>query len=297
MRAARKKIQKIPQVSLIITRALSEDIGGGDMTTASLIDKKTKIKAEIISKQNNIVVCGLNIVRDVFRQLDPDVKFSPRVKEGSFLRNKQTICELNGNAYAILCGERVALNFLGRLSGIATKTFGLTQKINRFKTKILDTRKTTPGLRQLEKYAVKTGGGYNHRLGLFDQVLVKDTHIAMIKNLNGKCGINDIVAQVRKKVKSKTIVEIEVSDLNEFKEAISAAPDIIMLDNMNCNQMKKAVLMRNKLNKKIKIEASGNINEQTLVDVAKCGVDYISLGMLTHSVNCADFSLKIKSIC
>ncbi|MFH1062648.1 MAG: carboxylating nicotinate-nucleotide diphosphorylase [Candidatus Omnitrophota bacterium] len=294
MRSIKRKPQVVSDISMIVSNALSEDIGAGDITCYAVIDNDLIIKADIFAKEKEIVVCGLEIVKEVFAQIDRKVKIKFNVLEGSFLTAKKSICTITGPAASILKGERTALNFLGRLSGIATQTRKITQKIKKYKARVLDTRKTTPGLRILEKYAVKTGGGENHRFGLFDQVLIKDNHIQIMRNVAQSADLCDIINQVRKKVAKGTIIEIEVSSLAELKDALRGKPDIIMLDNMNVNSMKNAVGFRNKLNKQIKLEASGNVTEKTIESIAGCGVDFISLGALTHSVKCIDFSLKTK---
>jgi nicotinate-nucleotide pyrophosphorylase (carboxylating) len=192
-----------------------------------------------------------------------------------------------------LRAERTALNFLGRLSGIATKTRLVVEKVGGSQVKILDTRKTTPGLRELEKYAVRVGGGYNHRFGLYDQVLIKDNHIKICRDAASDCDVGSLVARAKKQVSSRTLVEIEVKNLNELVSALKAGPQSIMLDNMPIAQMRKAVMLRDVHNKEVKLEASGNITEANIAGVARCGVDFISLGALTHSVICADFSLNV----
>jgi nicotinate-nucleotide pyrophosphorylase (carboxylating) len=288
------KKQVISDVSLIISNALAEDIQSGDITCRSVFKGNPDITAKIFSKQSNIVICGLNVLKEVFSQIDSKIKISFKVKEGSFLKSKRLICVLSGPAKSILKAERTALNFLGRLSGIATKTHKITQKIRKYKAKVLDTRKTTPGLRLLEKYAVSIGGGINHRFGLFDQVLIKDNHIQIIKNHSQFNSLCDMIKSVRSQVPLGTKIEIEVDNLEQFKDVIRANPDIVMLDNMNCKKMKQAVAIRNQANKNIKLEASGNISEKNIEKIAACGVDLISIGGLTHSIECVDYSLKLN---
>lgn len=280
------------EISRLITNALAEDIKGGDITTDSLIPGKKRIQAKIICKESNVVVCGIAVVREIFRAIDKNIRFKTRIKDGDRIDKMSVVCLIEGPARGILKGERTALNLLGRLSGIATLTHQLVKRIQRTGVKILDTRKTTPGLRILEKYAVRTGGGYNHRFGLFDQVLIKDNHLKILKlDYNGDFGI--IIQKARSKTKNKKIIEVEVRDFKELESALKTSADVILLDNMKPQQLKKAVALRNKLNGKIKLEASGNINQTNILNIARCGVDFISLGMLTHSVKCVDFSLKV----
>ena len=292
MRLNKKTSPVLSDISMIVSNALAEDIGWGDITCAAVIDQDVIIQADIFAKEKNIVVCGLELIKEVFRQIDQKIKVKFNVSEGTYLNAKKLICTIIGPAGSILKGERTALNFLGRLSGIATKTRKISQLIKKYKAVILDTRKTTPGLRVLEKYAVKTGGGTNHRFGLFDQVLIKDNHIQILRNVSGCADLCDMIIQVREKTAKGVKIEIEVTSLAEFKDAMQGKPDIIMLDNMSIEQMKQAVNLRNKANKQILLEASGNVTEKTIKGIAACGVDFISLGALTHSVQCVDFSLK-----
>jgi len=292
MRSKNKKTT--PAIALLVARALTEDIGDGDVTSLALIKKNLSIHAEIVSKQGNIVICGLGIIREVFRQLDKRIKVLSSVRDGNFIKKPSSICRITGPAQAILNGERTALNFLGRLSGIATKTKNLADKCKPYKVKILDTRKTTPCLRILEKYAVRMGGGYNHRLGLFDQVLIKDNHIKIMRDSLDRPTITKIIKRAKEKTQCKKVIEVEVKNIQELRQALKAGPDIIMLDNLGLSEIRKAVTIRNAFNPDIKLEASGNINEQNIVKIARCGVDFISLGMLTHSVNNVDFSLNVK---
>jgi len=294
MSSKKKNKKTTPEVSLLIASALTEDIGDGDITSLALIKKNLSINAEIVCKQGGIVICGLGIVREVFRQLDKRIKVLNFVRDGDIIKKPLSICRITGPAQAILNGERTALNFLGRLSGIATKTKNLADKCKPYKVKILDTRKTTPCWRMLEKYAVRMGGGYNHRLGLFDQVLIKDNHIMIMRGCLNRLTITKIIKQAKEKTHGKKVIEVEVKNIQELKQALKAGPDIIMLDNFGLSGIRKAVTIRNVFNPGIKLEASGNINEQNIVKIAKCGVDFISLGMLTHSVDNADFSLNVK---
>lgn len=294
MRLNKNKTQVLTEVSMIVSNALAEDIGNGDITCEYTLDEKVRIKALISSKESNVVVCGLEVIKEVFRQVDQKTKVIAHVKEGTQLMGKTEICTVTGEASSVLKAERTALNFLGRLSGIASAARILADKIKKNKAQILDTRKTTPGLRVLEKYAVKTGGGSNHRTGLFDQVLIKDNHLRILKKNASGLALCDIIKKIRKKGPLQTIIEIEVTSLGELKDALMGEPDIIMLDNMNLRSMKKAVNLKNKVNSHIKLEASGNITQKNIKSVAECGVDFISIGAMTHSVKCVDFSLNVK---
>ncbi|MBU1042935.1 MAG: carboxylating nicotinate-nucleotide diphosphorylase [Candidatus Omnitrophica bacterium] len=294
MRSSKKNTQVLSDISIIVSNALAEDIGSGDITCAAVIAQDVIMQADIYLKEKNIVVCGLEMIKEVFSQIDQKVKVKFNVAEGAYLTAEKSICTIIGPAISILKGERTALNFLGRLSGIATKTQKISQLIKKYKAIVLDTRKTTPGLRILEKYAVKTGGGANHRFGLFDQILIKDNHIQIMRDVSGYVNLSDMIKQVRKKTAKQVKLEIEVTSLAEFKDAIQGKPDIIMLDNMNIIQMKQAVSLRNKTNKRVLLEASGNVTEKNIAGIAACGVDFISLGSLTHSFRCIDFSLKTK---
>lgn len=273
----------------LIRRALREDAANNDVTTNSLIPKHHVSEAIIIVKEE-AVVCGLRAVEHVFKLLDPRIRFQVIRKDGSKVKRNTVVAKLRGKTRAILTGERVALNFLGYLSGIGTDTQKFVQKIRHTKVKILDTRKTTPGLRILEKRAVKSGGGHNHRPDLSELVLIKDNHRdACYPHLS----IPEAIKRARRRTK-KTI-EIEVDTLKQFKEALSADPDMILLDNMSCAQMRKAVAIAQKLPHKRRpiLEASGGITLRNVEKVARTGVDCISIGSLTHTHNGIDVSLEL----
>ena len=278
---------KSPDTKYIIKRALREDIGKQDITTATIIPKNKYAKAILLAKEN-CVICGLGIAKEVFKTQDKNIKFKAQVLEGQKIKKGKIIARIFAKAQSILIAERVALNFLNLLSGIATKTRAYVDKVKPYKVKILDTRKTIPGLRELEKYAVRIGGGFNHRLRLDEMILIKDNHLKVTKGY-----------QRLLKVTKGYLVEIEVKNLREFKEAIKAKPDIIMLDNMNPKNIRQAVKIRNSQlptpNSKLptKLEASGRINLKNVKNIAATGVDMISIGELTHSVNSADISLEI----
>ncbi len=266
--------------SNIFKKALAEDIGKKDITTASLIPKRKKISAVILAKEKQAVICGLSVAGDVFKLQDKQITFKSRFKDGQLIKKSDNVAEIFGPAHSILTAERVALNFLSLLSGIATKTRKFVDKIRPYKVKIMDTRKTYPGLRGLEKYAVRIGGGYNHRFKLDEMFLIKDNHLKIIGGIDKLRGF-------AKRYK----VEIEVKNLREFKTALRLNPDIIMLDNMKATDMKKAARLRKAT--KPKLEASGNISLNNVREIAATGVDFISVGELTHSTQAVDFSLKV----
>ncbi|NLB88369.1 MAG: carboxylating nicotinate-nucleotide diphosphorylase [Syntrophomonadaceae bacterium] len=267
----------------LIKNALAEDIGHGDITTNSLISDDEVMTGIFIAKANGVIV-GLDVAKAVFAYLQPDIEFIPEKKDGDLIEKGDVIATVKGRARTLLTGERLALNFMQRLSGIATKTRKMVELIKYQKAEIVDTRKTTPGLRVLEKYAVKMGGARNHRFGLYDGVMIKDNHIAAVG------GIQRAVSTVRSKIPHTIKIEVEVENLEQLQEALEAQVDIIMLDNMDIETMKQAVAIANG---KVLLEASGGINEETIVEVAKTGVDFISIGALTHSAPALDISFKI----
>ena len=271
----------------MIRRALDEDIGAGDITTEALFPKPKTIQAVIIAGGEG-VLCGITIIMAAFVMRNSKIKFMPLAMDGERIRPEQQIAYIEGDAKAILSAERTALNFLSRLSGISTFTAQFVEAVRPYKAKIMDTRKTTPGLRLLEKYAVKTGGGTNHRLGLHDQVLIKDNHLVAL-------GYDwNAVARVMGSSRGRKIkVEVEVQDLRQFKEAIRLNPDIIMLDNMGLKEIKAAAAMRDDGHYELKLEVSGGVNPKNVKRIASTGVDMISIGALTHSVKALDFFLEI----
>ncbi len=267
-------------VKTLIKMALREDIESGDITTDAVVDKERNAKAEIIVKGEGIVA-GLPLAQIVYDVMDKRVKLKMLVKDGAYVKSGTRIAEIYGNARSILSGERLVLNFIQRMSGIATLTAEFVKKVKGTKAKILDTRKTIPLWRGADKYAVLAGGGQNHRFGLFDAVLIKDNHLKFMS-------IADAVKKCRETGKP---VEVEVKDLSEAKEAVSAGADRILLDNMSLKAMKEAVKLCRKSG--ILTEASGGITLKNVKDVAKTGVDYISVGELTHSPRALDVSLEI----
>lgn len=269
----------------LIKNALAEDISHGDITTNSLISDDETMTGIFYAKAEGVVV-GLEVAKAVFAYLQPDIEFIAEKKDGDEIEKGDVIATVKGSAKTLLTGERLALNFMQRLSGIATKTRKMVELIKYQKAEIVDTRKTTPGLRVLEKYAVKMGGARNHRFGLYDGVMIKDNHIAAVG------GIKKAVSSVRSQIPHTIKIEVEVENLEQLTEALEAQVDIIMLDNMDIETMKKAVVMANG---KVLLEASGGINEETIVEVAKTGVDFISVGALTHSASALDISFKIEA--
>ncbi|AGK99876.1 carboxylating nicotinate-nucleotide diphosphorylase [Desulfoscipio gibsoniae] len=270
----------------IIDRALAEDIGPGDLTTNSIVPGDINVVGYIKAKQNG-VIAGLSVARAVFRRLDADLQYIPLVAEGARVSAGDVLVQLNGRARTVLTGERLALNFLQRLSGIATVTAGLVEMVRDYPVRIVDTRKTTPGLRQLEKHAVRVGGGHNHRLGLFDAVLIKDNHIRVAG------GIKQAVERARSQVPHTTKIEVETEDLEGVREALAAGADIIMLDNMDPSTMAQAVGL---VSGRAIVEASGGISVDTIQSVAATGVDIISVGALTHSAAALDISLDVGEL-
>jgi len=283
------------QVELV----LAEDIGPGDITTLATIEQ-APATAEIIAKSDG-VMAGLPVVATVFEKLDENVEMKPSGGDGDRFEKNTTVLSLEADSHAILVGERTALNFLGHLSGIATLTSQFVRKVSGTGVKILDTRKTTPGLRYLEKYAVACGGGANHRFGLYDMALIKDNHITAAGS------ITEAVEKMRRFLEKEDYrkeylidpkditIEVEVVDEDQLREAIAAGVTRILLDNQSVPQLEKMVALARSLSEKVKLEASGNVNLDNVRTIAESGVDFISIGALTHSAAASDFSLRIVS--
>lgn len=307
----------LDEVKPLVKLALAEDVGSGDITTKATVPAGVKAKGRIVAKEKG-VISGLEVAELVFKMLESriprrtstvksqtHVRFRTKVKDGDKVEKGQVVAEVAGPAGIILTAERTALNFLQRLSGIATFTAEFVERVKPYKVKIMDTRKTTPGWRVLEKYAVSSGGGCNHRAGLYDGVLIKDNHIqinkcsgAPVLRLKKKREIpviGEIIELARKKVSRGMRVEIEVKNFRELKEAVRARADIIMLDNMNIKQMKKAVETVHTLitGRSPLLEASGGVNLDNVKKIAKTGVDMISIGALTHSAKGLDINMEI----
>ena len=263
-----------------VDAALAEDIGTGDIS-AQLIPLDTTARAKIYSRQE-ATLCGTPWVDEIFRRLDPNIAISWQVEEGQQVAKDQCLVEIAGNARALLSGERTALNFLQTLSGVATVCRHYAGLVSSTKVKLLDTRKTLPGLRIAEKYAVTIGGCFNHRIGLYDAFLIKENHI-------NACGSIAATVRAARELAPGKSVEVEVENLNELEQALEAKADIIMLDNFSVDDMRVAV---KRTNKQAKIEASGGINEQTLLSIAKTGVDYISIDTITKDCKAVDLSMR-----
>jgi nicotinate-nucleotide pyrophosphorylase (carboxylating) len=269
------------KVDLIIENTLEEDLGSGDITTDAIFSVDETCEALIIGKEEGIIA-GIPIAERVFQKLDPEVTVTQKLKDGEHVNPGDEILVIKGSIHAVLSGERLSLNLLQRMSGIATATSKYVAAISGYRTRILDTRKTAPGLRVLDKYAVSIGGGCNHRFGLYDAVLIKDNHIDFAGN------ISNAVEIVRSKYQSKFKVEVETSTLDEVREALKAGADIIMLDNMTVEMMEEAVRI---INGKSITEASGGITLDTIGQIADTGVDFISVGAITHSSPALDIGL------
>ena len=270
-------------VERIVRASLEEDLGSGDITTDAIIDPKVMGKASVIAREE-LVLAGLPVFKMVFLELSSEFEFEDYFNEGDLVPKDGSVGLITGPFSLLLKGERTALNFLQRMSGIATVTRQYAEKVKSFKARVLDTRKTVPGLRWLDKYAVRVGGGVNHRFGLFDGILIKDNHIAAVGS------ITKAVTLARQNAPHTVKVEVEVEDLAGVKEALQAGADAILLDNMAPGQIREAVVLANT---KAVLEASGGINLETIEEVAKTGVDLISVGALTHSARAADLSLEI----
>ncbi|MCH8157165.1 MAG: carboxylating nicotinate-nucleotide diphosphorylase [Nitrospinae bacterium] len=269
------------QIDRLIESALQEDLGSGDITTRGTVDDKLVYEAEVVARES-MVVCGLGIFKSVFTRLDAGVTFPEQpFKDGDTVSPGAVVLKLKGRAVALLEGERVALNILQRLCGIATQTRRFVDHAG--SVEVLDTRKTTPGLRVFEKYAVRCGGGKNHRFGLFDAILIKDNHI------KAAGGIGPAVERVRSKGGSGKTVEVEAVDLGEVKEALDAGADTIMLDNMQLDAIREAVRV---IDGKARIEVSGRVTLDRLEALSQTGIDCVSVGALTHSPQAADISMN-----
>lgn len=276
-----EKVLKSAEV--LFELAYAEDIGDGDITTNNLIPPE-QIKTAVLTAKAEGVIAGLPVAEMVFRKFDPEIEWNEKIPDGAVVNTGDVLAEFRGNYRALLTGERKALNFLQRLSGIATYAAKCMKEAEGHNVEILDTRKTLPGYRYLDKYAVRMGGASNHRFGLYDMVMIKDNHIRIAG------GIKEAVEAIRSKIPKSIKIEVETSNLEQVQEAIDADVDIIMLDNMSSKLMKEAVRM---INGKAKIEASGNMTLKRIRKVASTGVNYISIGALTHSVKALDISQRI----
>ena len=274
-------------VSKLIKNALQEDVKTGDITTKATISKSKKAIAKFLVKAEGIIA-GLEIAKAVFKQVDPKIKFEIKINDGSIVKYGDVVAIVSGKAQSLLTAERTALNFLQRMSGIATAANTYAEKVKHTKTKVIDTRKTIPGLRALDKLAVKLGGCSNHRIGLYDMFLIKDNHIEVSGSITKAV---EACVMYNKKHKKKFKIEVETKNLKEVEEALTTKADVIMLDNFDIEEMKIAVKL---INGKCKVEASGGVNLETVKLIAETGVDFISIGALTHSVKALDISLEIE---
>ena len=265
---------------------LNEDVGSGDITTENIIPQQAKTVGLIQAKQRGIVA-GINVAGLVFTTLAPDIEFTPMVEDGDEVEPHTVLAKIEGDAHVILTGERLALNLLQHMSGIATLTSSYARLAEGTKAHVVDTRKTLPGLRMLEKYAIRVGGGRNHRMGLYDAVMIKDNHIKV------EGGIKEAVAMTRNEISHTVKIEVETETLDQVKEALEAGADIIMLDNMSIDMIKEAVAL---IDGRAIVEASGGVTKERLPAIAKAGVDIISIGALTNSAPILDISLDIGEI-
>ena len=271
------------EIDFLIELALAEDLGSGDITTNNILDADMDGSAVITCRQDG-VIAGLPVALAVFKKLDPNLTYLGIVKDGEQVIAGTALAEIRGKMQALLSGERTALNFLQQLSAIATKTSSFVHKVSKYNVKILDTRKTVPGLRKLAKYAVRVGGGFNHRFGLYDAAMIKDNHIKAAGN------ITSAVQILKQTLPVTTRIEVEAESLAEVREALQAGADIIMLDNMTYSMIKDAVAL---VDGKTLLEASGGINLTTAEEIASTGVDFISIGELTNSINALDINMEL----
>ena len=292
----------LKKIEDIVHLAIKEDIGTGDITSSIFIPEGSESEGVIIAKESGIVA-GLPVAGYVLSQIDKDLLFTVNVEDGSRVEKGSVIAVVKGLTISLLSAERLVLNFLQRLSGIATATNKFAEKVEGHKTQILDTRKTTPGWRYLEKYAVKIGGGANHRMGLYDQILIKDNHLEIMEQEKENGDIGSLVKKARKQIKNEVLIEVEVEDLCQIKEMVDAGVDIILFDNMAPTKIKEAVEMVKECKnsrdagsvRSILTEASGNISIENVEEYAKAGVDRISVGMITHSARALDISFDISN--
>ena len=281
------KIPSVDEIDRFIADLIAEDSADHDITSISVFDNNIKCNAVIESRDHG-VLCGVDFAEMVFRQIDSTILISKVIEDGTEIFEGDVVLDLKGNVNTILAGERIALNLLQHLSGISTLTAQFVESVKSTKAVIMDTRKTIPGLRKIQKYAVKMGGGHNHRMNLADGVLIKDNHIKF-SEING-LSISDVVNKSRSKVGKSVKIEIEVDDLDQFRKVIDVRPDIILLDNMDVETMEMAVKINDG---RAILEASGGVKINNVKSIAETGVDLISVGALTHSVNALDMSLTI----
>ena len=283
------KLEEIkPRIEDLIDEALDEDMPSGDITTDALVPPHTRGRANFMAKAEG-VLAGIEVARMVFQKVDPFLKFSATYQDGSRIKGGDILAAVSGDVAGILKAERTSLNFLQHLSGIATATAQFVKAVDGLNVQILDTRKTVPGLRLLEKYAVAAGGGHNHRMGLSDMVLIKDNHIAILRR-EGR-SLAEIIHTARIRTPGNIKIEVETTSPEQAREAAEAGADIVMLDNMSVDAMREAVRL---VNHKALIEASGGVDLATVRRIAETGVDCISVGAITHSARALDISLKLE---
>ena len=274
----------------LVDLALEEDLGSaGDVTSECTVGERTPGVADIVAKQD-LVVCGVFAAEMTFAAVDPNVEFHARAAEGTHVAKGAVVAHIEGPARSILAGERTALNFLQRLSGIACQARAFTAAVGKHPAKILDTRKTTPGWRALEKFAVKCGGAENHRVGLFDGILIKDNHVAAAG------GVAKAIQSAKKLAPSLLKIEVEVTTYDQLKEALAEDPDVILLDNFDLDGIKKCVEITRASKKKVLLEVSGGVTLARIPELAATGVDFLSAGALTHSAPAADLSLELSLV-
>jgi nicotinate-nucleotide pyrophosphorylase (carboxylating) len=282
------RADEVKQLKRIVSEALAEDLAYGDVTTEALVPSELEGKAAILVKKDG-VLAGMDVAKEVFCQVDRSLRFKALVKDGAKVGEGKVVATIEGKMASILKSERTALNFLQHLSGIATETARYVDTVAGTKAIITDTRKTIPGLRLLEKYAVRVGGGHNHRLNLGDGVLIKDNHLAILASC--EVGIGESVKKARKRAPRTMKVEVEVESVKQAREALSAGADIIMLDNMKLKDMRRVVGL---VHGRALLEASGGITLDNVRSVAETGVDLISVGALTHSAKALDISMEVE---
>ncbi len=291
-----KKIKEIVQL------AIKEDIGTGDITSRIFIPEGSESEGVLIAKETGIVA-GLPVAGYVLSQIDKDLLLTVNIEDGSRVEKGSVIASVKGLTLSLLSAERLVLNFLQRLSGIATVTNNFAERVKGYESQILDTRKTTPGWRYLEKYAVKIGGGANHRMGLYDQILIKDNHIKIMESKKENGDISSLVKKAREQVANEVLIEVEVEELCQINDMVDAGVDIILFDNMAPSKINEAVEMVKEFENRraagtsrpILTEASGNITIENVEEYAKAGVDRISVGMITHSARALDISFDISN--
>ena len=290
------------EIKGIVQLAIKEDIGDGDITSNIFIPDDSESEGALIAKEAGIVA-GLPVAGYVLSQIDRNILFTPYIEDGSRVERGTEIARVKGLTISLLSAERVVLNFLQRLSGIATTTNRFAEKVKGYKAQIMDTRKTAPGWRYLEKYAVRVGGGVNHRMGLYDHILIKDNHLKIMESEKENGAIVRLVKKARKQIENGTLIEVEVEDLSRVKDVVDAGVDIILFDNMKPSKIREAVDMvkeykgnqGSRTDKAILTEASGNITIQNVEEYAKAGVDRISVGAITHSARALDISFECNS--